>query len=233
MPSGRGADGSDVGCYTCTMDYPANGHVEPGGPTATTTDEATGVEIRKLSVGPMDNNVYVLVSDGEALLIDAANESDRILAELEDLDVTHIVTTHGHWDHVQALAAVSEATHGEVSVHGGDAEMLPISPDRHLEHGETLTFGSASVEIVHHPGHTPGSVSVLLGDAHAFTGDTLFPGGTGRTESAEDFETIIAQVTEKLFGRLPDDCAVHPGHGDDTTIGTERPKLPEWRERGW
>jgi glyoxylase-like metal-dependent hydrolase (beta-lactamase superfamily II) len=219
------------------MSYPDSGHVEPGGPAAVRTvplPDGTAVEVRKLSVGPMDNNAYLLVSGDDALLIDAAADAGRILAEVgADLRVRTILTTHGHHDHWQALEEVAAATGAEVVHHAADAGMIGRTADRHVGDGDLLRFGDAAVRLIHTPGHTPGSTSALLGDAHLFTGDTLFPGGTGRVGNPQEFEQIIRSVTEKLFDRLGDDCWVYPGHGDDTTIGTERPHLPEWRERGW
>lgn len=228
------------------MDYPANGHVEPGGPTAiqtTTLPDGTAVEIRKLSVGPMDNNAYLLVSAGEALLIDAANDADRLLDEIGRAEepgpeagvrVRTILTTHGHRDHWQALQRVREATGAEVVLHAADADVVDVEADRHVDHGDVLAFGDAAVRLIHNPGHTPGSVSALLGDRHLFTGDTLFPGGPGNTfGDGEAFARIMRSLEDRIFGELGDDVHVHPGHGDDTTLGAERPHLQEWRDRGW
>ncbi|MGI9017031.1 MAG: MBL fold metallo-hydrolase [Euzebya sp.] len=227
------------------MTYPSTGHVEPGGASAirtVTLPEGVEVEMRKFSVGPMDNNAYLLVCGGQALLIDAANDAERILEEIgrdsgpgaqAGVTVTTILTTHGHGDHWQALDQVAGATGAEVVFHSADASMIPRSADRHVEDGDTLAFGDAHVTLIHNPGHTPGSISVLLGDRHLFTGDTLFPGGFGRTQNEEEFEAIVRFGTERLFDVLSDDCWVYPGHGDDTTIGAERPHLNEWRQRGW
>jgi len=218
-----------------------SGHVEPGGAAiARTVRTATGrqVEVRKLSVGPMDNNAYVLtdVGTGRALLIDAANDADRLLDELRRVTVEAIVTTHGHADHWQALTAVAEATAAPVWVHPADQPMITHPPDRPADDGATVTFGDAAVELIHNPGHTPGSVSILLRGAesdHLFTGDTLFPGGPGNTfGNADAFAEIMRSLATKLFV-LPDATWVYPGHGDDTTLGRERPQLEEWRARGW
>ncbi len=218
------------------MRYPDNGHVESGGETISrtvTTPEGLEVEVRKLSVGPMDNNVYVLVQDGQALLVDAANDAERILQAVADVEVATILTTHGHGDHWQALEEVATATGAEVLHHRADDEMIPVAATRLVDGGEVLAVGGTTVELIHNPGHTPGSTSVLLAGTHLFTGDTLFPGGIGRTESPEAFGTAYESVTTRLFDRLPDETHVYPGHGDDTTIGTERPHLQEWRDRGW
>ncbi len=228
------------------MDYPDNGHVERGGPTAirtVTLPDGVQVQIRKLSVGPMDNNAYLLVEGEEALLIDAADDAERLLEEIGRADepgpaagvhVVTIMTTHGHRDHWQALNEVAAATEAEVVFHAADADMIGRHAYRHVGDGDVLTFGRASVRLIHNPGHTPGSTSVLLGEQHLFTGDTLFPGGPGNTfGDADAFARIMDSLEAKLFGPLGDDVHVYPGHGDDTTLGAERPSLPEWRERGW
>lgn len=211
-------------------------HVEPGGPAVSRTVEidGTSLEIRKFSVGPMDNNVY-LVRDrdsNEALLIDAANEAERILEEIEGLDVVGIFTTHGHGDHWQALAPVADATGAPVWLHPGDADMVPRAADRAAEDGAAITVGDVQLRMLHTPGHTPGSTCLLLGE-DLFTGDTLFPGGPGNTfGDAAAFEQIMRSLREQLF-TLPDHTRVHPGHGDGTTLGKERPSLDEWQARGW
>lgn len=213
------------------------GQVTPGGPTATRLVDAgdAQVEIRKLSVGPMDNNAYVLrdADSVQALLIDAAAEPRRLLAELEDLDIVGIVTTHGHRDHWQALDAVADATGAPVFLHPADRDMVARPADREALDGQRIRFGGAEVALLHTPGHTPGSVCLLLGEEHLFTGDTLFPGGPGRTTSPEAFQQVMESIEGRLFGPLADETWVYPGHGDDTTLGAERPSLPEWRARGW
>lgn len=213
------------------------GHVEPGGPAITRVVSVDGidVEVRKLSVGPMDNNCYVLrdVGSGTAVVIDAANDADRILTEIDGLDVVAIVTTHGHGDHWQALSPVADRTGAAVWLHSGDADMVPRTADVAARDGDEIRFGDSVVRLIHAPGHTPGSISVLLGENHLFTGDTLFPGGPGNTfGNAEAFATIMQSLEERLFV-LPDETWIYPGHGDDTTLGAERASLPEWRERGW
>ncbi len=217
------------------MDSDYTGHVEPGGASSTRTVEAGGARVRitKLSVGPMDNNVYILRDDatGTGLLIDAANDPERILAEVGDTPLAAIVTTHGHGDHWQALTPVADATGAPVLIHPDDQDMIPRAADEPARDGMTISFGQASAQLIHTPGHTRGSTCVLLGDAHLFTGDTLFPGGLGRS-TPETFPAMFDTVVERLFS-LPDDTWVYPGHGDDTTIGTERPYLDEWRQRGW
>ncbi|MCP2258457.1 Glyoxylase, beta-lactamase superfamily II [Streptoalloteichus tenebrarius] len=217
------------------------GHVEPGGPAARRT--LAELTISKISVGPMDNNAYLLVCrrSGEALLVDAANDPER-LSDLigHDADrpqLTTIVTTHQHGDHWQALGAVAGATGANTVAHPADAEALPVPPDQLVEHGDVVRFGQCELEVIHLRGHTPGSIALLYrdpqGHPHLFTGDSLFPGGVGKTTSPEDFTSLFTDVKERIFDVLPDDTWFYPGHGDDSTLGEQRPHLAEWRERGW
>jgi glyoxylase-like metal-dependent hydrolase (beta-lactamase superfamily II) len=193
------------------------------------------VEIHHVVVGPMDNNVYVLrcKETGQAVLIDAANEHDRLLELCRRLNVVKVLETHGHWDHIQAVPAVREAGI-DVGVTSDDAGMLP-SYDFLLEDDSVFEVGQLRLKTILTPGHTPGSMCFLLeGTPVLFSGDTLFPGGPGATSfPGGDFPTIIRSVEERLFAPLAPDVLVLPGHGDDTTIGTERPHLQEWIDRGW
>lgn len=190
--------------------------------------------LRSFSVGPYDNNVYILSDEAskEALLIDAANEAPRILKELDGLRVSHILTTHGHHDHVQALKAVRDQTQARFSCHELDESMMPMPADHRIADGERFRFGDYEVIALHTPGHTPGSVCFLAGE-RLFSGDTLFPGGPGNTSNPyASFPTIIDSIKARLF-TLPEETEVLPGHGKPTTIGRERPHLDEWIERGW
>jgi glyoxylase-like metal-dependent hydrolase (beta-lactamase superfamily II) len=191
-------------------------------------------EIHKLVVGPMDNNVFVLrcKETGEAVLIDAANEHEKLLELCSALDVRNVVETHGHWDHIQAVPAIRDAGY-EVGITAEDAAMLD-SYDYVLEDESVIQVGRLRLQTILNPGHTPGSMSFRLeGSPVVFSGDTLFPGGPGNTTfEGGDFDTIIRSLDEKLFV-LPVDTIVMPGHGDDTTIGAERPHLQEWADRGW
>lgn len=213
------------------------GAVEVGG-LADTRDTGP-LSITKVAVGPMDNNAYFLrcTSTGEVLLIDAANEPDRLLRELGDDRLSRIVTTHQHYDHWQALPEMVAATGVTVAAHPADAGELPVTVTEPLNDGDKVSIGDCTLSVIHLVGHTPGSIALLYDGPdrpHLFTGDSLFPGGVGNTfGSKENFESLLHDVTTKLFDRLPDETWVYPGHGKDTTLGAERPHLGEWRERGW
>lgn len=215
------------------------GHVDPGTAARRTLPAAT---IVKASVGPMDNNAYLIScsATGKTLLIDAANDADDLIGLIREHapDIALIVTSHQHYDHWQALAAVTEATGAPTAAHALDAEPLPVTPDRILADGDTVTIGELTFDVIHLQGHTEGSVALALKGAdgeitHLFTGDCLFPGGVGKTWKDGDFDRLLGDVSRKVFDVYPDSTVVYPGHGDDTTLGAERPHLAEWRQRGW
>jgi glyoxylase-like metal-dependent hydrolase (beta-lactamase superfamily II) len=213
------------------------GQVEPRGPEA--VRELAGLSITKISVGPYDNNAYLLrcTATGEQLLVDAAADADRLLALVGDAGLATVVTTHQHPDHWQALADVVEATGARSLAHPADADALPVVTAT-INDTDVVPVGDASLEVIHLVGHTPGSVALLYrdpaGTPHLFTGDSLFPGGVGNTfGDAANFATLIDDVEHKIFDRLPDDTWFYPGHGDDSTLGAERAAIPEWRARGW
>ncbi len=202
--------------------------------------ELAGLVLTKVAVGPMDNDAYLLRcrETGEQLLIDAANDAETLLGLLDDGPLVRVVTTHRHGDHWQALAAVVAQRGAATAAHIDDAPGIPVPTDEPLRDGDLITVGTCTLEVIHLVGHTPGSITLLYdepaGRPHIFTGDSLFPGGVGNTHgSKQDFESLINDVEHKLFDRLPDPTWVYPGHGNDTTLGTERPHLPEWRARGW
>ena len=212
------------------------GDVEVGG--APDVRELPGLTIRKLAVSEMANNAYLLTctATGEALLVDAAAEPEALLALVGDAPLRTVVTTHGHWDHHRALPDVVAATGAVTVAHPADAADLPVPVERPVEHGDTIPVGDQVLEVVHLRGHTPGSIALVWrgGGTHVFTGDSLFPGGVGNTQQdAARFTSLIDDVEQRLFGTLPDETWVYPGHGGDTTLGAERPSLPEWRARGW
>lgn len=241
------------------------GHACPGGP-ATVVLAEPGLSVAKVSVGPKDNNAYLLAGVTASLLIDAADDPPRLLQLLASplppsgrapSPVDAIVTTHQHADHWQALAALVEAT-GAIPYAGAPdcaairrgtgvtcrpvwtGDRLSIDPLR--QPAEPSAPGSVegshrSLEIIGLVGHTPGSIALALtaakGIVHIFAGDSLFPGGPGKTRSHQDFERLMDDLELKVFARFDDATVVHPGHGDDTTLGAERPHLAQWRERGW
>jgi glyoxylase-like metal-dependent hydrolase (beta-lactamase superfamily II) len=192
------------------------------------------VTIHKTVVGPYDNNVFVVrcSETGDALLVDAANEHEQLLDLCRSLGVRQIVETHGHWDHIQAIPELRDAGY-EVAVTAADAGMLP-SYDLLLEDDTVLEVGRLRLRTILTPGHTPGSICFRIeGSPVLLSGDTLFPGGPGNTATElGDFPTILESIERRLFA-LPPETIVMPGHGRDTTIGTERPHLEEWIERGW
>ena len=211
------------------------GEVSRGGPPDVRTLDH--LIITKVSVGPMDNNAYLLRCGDDQLLIDAANDDDTLLALIGDAGLATVVTTHRHGDHWQALEDVIEATGARSLAHAADAAEIPVVTET-LSDGDTVTVGDCSLEVIHLVGHTPGSIALLYrdpnGHAHLWTGDSLFPGGVGNThKNKEHFASLIDDVEHKLFDRLPDDTWFYPGHGKDSTLGAERPHVAEWRTRGW
>ena len=217
------------------------GNVAVGG--TADTRELPGLMITKVAVGPMDNNAYLLrcTQTGEQALIDAANDPQTLLGLIGDTPLATIITTHRHWDHHAALARVQQATGAATVAHIDDAPGLPIPVSRLVHHGDTILVGNARLSVIHLRGHTPGSIAIyydgngeLNDQPHLFTGDSLFPGGPGNTEHDPlRFNSLMTDLEERIFAELPDGTWVYPGHGGDTTIGAERPHVPEWRARGW
>ncbi|MFI8287066.1 MBL fold metallo-hydrolase [Streptomyces albidoflavus] len=215
-----------------------SGAVKVGGPAD--VHELTGLMISKVAVGPMDNNAYLLRcrATGEQLLIDAAAEPGTLLQLIGRDSVASVVTTHRHGDHWQALAEVVAATGARTQAGRYDAEGIPVPTDVLLDDGDTVRVGRVELTVLHLVGHTPGSIALVYDDPHGhphvFTGDCLFPGGVGNTHQDPDaFAQLLGDVETKIFAALPDETWVYPGHGDDTTLGAERPHLAAWRQRGW
>jgi len=219
------------------------GEVAPGG--AADTRELDSLTITKVAVDDqMSNNCYVLRcrATDEQVLIDAADDAPTLLQVLGDAGASKVITTHQHWDHHRALKAVLDAT-GAVTVAGArDAQAITdqtgVTIDDQVTDGDTVEFGDVRLEVIHLVGHTPGSIALLYDDPdgtpHLFTGDSLFPGGVGNTFGVETaFRSLFHDVRTKLFDRLPDETWFYPGHGNDSTLGDERPHLKEWEERGW
>ena len=224
--------------YMTVVDDNYTGHVEP---QTAARRNLSGASIVKVSVGPMDNNAYLVTCSqtGETILIDAANDAEILLELVERFapKLSLIVTSHQHQDHWLALADVAKQTKVPTAAHQLDAEPLPVKPDRILANGDTIKIGALTFDVIHLQGHTPGSVALALDGAddatHLFTGDCLFPGGLGRTTKPAEFDSLFDDVSSRVFDVYSDDTVVYPGHGDDTTLGAERPHLEEWRERRW
>lgn len=202
--------------------------------------EIESLVITKVVVGPHENNVYLLRcrKTGEQLLIDAADEAPRLLALVGSTGLSTVVTTHSHYDHWQALDAVLAATGARSVAPAIDAPEIPSRMDELVGHGDRLKVGECELEVIQLAGHTPGGIALLyedrVGHAHLFSADSLFPGGVGDTgHDPVRFNSLLTDVETKVFNRLPDETWVYPGHGNDTTLGRERPSLPEWRARGW
>lgn len=202
--------------------------------------ELPAFTLSKISVGPGDNNCYLLRcrTTEAGLMIDAANEPSALL-ELCGSRLDAVVTTHQHWDHWQyGLADVVAATGARTYAGEPDAAAIAVPTDVLLHDDDVIAFGDVELRVIRLTGHTPGSVALLYDGPdtcpHLFTGDSLFPGGVGKTfGSPAAFETLLSDVEVKIFDRLPDETWVYPGHGRDTTLGAERSSLPEWRARGW
>jgi glyoxylase-like metal-dependent hydrolase (beta-lactamase superfamily II) len=248
----QAAAGGD-GAYT--------GSVRVGGPAQ--TRDLGALTVTKVAVGPMDNNAYLLrcSATGAQLLIDAANEADRLLELIGDGGLDTVVTSHRHADHIQALARVVAVTGARTVAHPADAPAIGVPTRRLVEDGDEILVGRVPLRVIHLVGHTPGSVALLYtgpppaaaggsaqspghsgrvtdlaGEAHPhlFTGDCLFPGGPGNTFGDPDaFTSLMDDLERKVFGPLPDGTWIYPGHGADTVLGAERPHLREWRDRGW
>ncbi len=221
------------------------GAVKAGGPADVRTLER--LTITKVAVDEqMSNNAYLLRCNatGDQVLVDAAAEPETLGSAIGDAGLDLVVTTHQHWDHHRALAQVVSTTGAGTVAGEPDADAITeqtgVAVDRRVGDGDTVAVGDCTLEVIRITGHTPGSICLLYDDRphggvpHLFTGDSLFPGGVGATfGDAEAFASLIDDVETKLFGRLPDETWFYPGHGDDSTLGVERPHLAEWRARGW
>ena len=222
------------------MPAPGLNHVDPRGRPLVLALSPT-ISMVKLSVGPMDNNAYFLLPGASpAVLVDAANDARRLSRAVSDQPVATIVTTHQHHDHWQALSAFAGETGAELTAGRPDVEAIErgagVSGVVGVWDGDHVDLGSESLEVIGLVGHTPGSIALAYAAGpvvHLFTGDSLFPGGPGKTAGAAEFASLMDDLEAKIFGRFDDDTVVHPGHGDDTTLGAERGQLGSWRARGW
>ncbi|HLC23235.1 MAG TPA: MBL fold metallo-hydrolase [Dehalococcoidia bacterium] len=190
-----------------------------------------GISINKLALGDYQANCYVVScpDTGEAVIIDAPGTAEQILSSVQGLKVSCMVLTHTHPDHTEALAELRRLLCVPLALHGAESARIEPPAERVLHDGEILRLGSHEIKVIHTPGHTPGGICLLHGK-HLFSGDTLFPGGPGKTASPKDFSLVVDSITRKLF-RLPDDTLVHPGHGPDTVLGKEKKEFAAFSSR--
>ncbi len=180
------------------------------------------IRIERLSLGPFGTNTYLLICQktGDSVIVDAPGEADKVLKRLEGTQPRYILMTHNHMDHVDALAALKSALNVPLAAHAEDAGGLPVKPEQLLNNGDTISFGEIQLKVLHTPGHTPGSLCFLTG-RYLISGDTIFPGGPGKTWSPADFKKIVESLTNKIF-TLPDDTEIYPGHGDAAVLRNEK-----------
>ncbi|WP_296088596.1 MBL fold metallo-hydrolase [uncultured Corynebacterium sp.] len=196
------------------------------------------LHLHQISVSEMDNNCYLLTAGDQGLLVDAADNAPAILdmAREAGVDITAVLTTHRHWDHVRALGEVLEATNAKHYASFIDSPAIPEDVDVELREGDSIDFAGMKLPIIILRGHTPGGVALVAtvdGVTNLFVGDSVFPGGLGRTTSEADFVRLYKDVTKRVFEEFPDNAIIRPGHGKPTTLGEERPKLGDWWERRW
>jgi len=189
------------------------------------------IRIKKLEIQPFGTNCYIVVcpQSGEGIIVDTPGEASRIVAQAEDIRIRYIIITHTHLDHLGAFKEVRDKLKAPVAIHPSEAGALPSPPDLTLEDGYVVSLGAVSLQVLHTPGHTPGSLCLLTGK-HLFSGDTLFPGGPGKTATPAAFEQVVNSITEKLFV-LPDETLVYPGHSDDTILGKEKQEFAVFSSR--
>lgn len=196
------------------------------------------LHLHQISVSEMDNNCYLLIAGDQGLLVDAADDAPAILdmAREAGVDITAVLTTHRHWDHVRALGEVLQATNAKHYASFIDSPAIPEDVDVELREGDSIEFAGMKLPIIILRGHTPGGVALVAtvdGVTNLFVGDSVFPGGLGRTTSEGDFVRLYKDVTKRVFEEFPDNAIIRPGHGKPTTLGEERPKLGDWWERRW
>jgi glyoxylase-like metal-dependent hydrolase (beta-lactamase superfamily II) len=180
------------------------------------------IQIERLSLGPFGTNSYLLICQktGASVIVDAPGDAEKVLKRLEGTHPKYILMTHNHMDHVDALAALKSALNVPLAAHEDDAGGLPVKPEQFLNDGDTISFGEIQLKVLHTPGHTPGSLCFLTG-SYLISGDTIFPGGPGKTWSPDDFKKIVESLRNKIF-ILPDETQVYPGHGDATVLKKEK-----------
>ncbi len=189
------------------------------------------IQIERLQLGPWGTNAYMVTCQKtqESLVVDAPAEARTILDTLQGTHPKYILMTHNHPDHVGALAELHHKLKVPIAAHTLDAAGLPVIPQMRLNDGDTLTLGKLRFQVWHTPGHTPGSVCFKVG-RYLLAGDTIFPGGPGKTRSPADLKQIIKTITEKIFV-LPDDTLVYPGHGESTILKKEKLEFAVFQSR--
>jgi len=184
--------------------------------------EDENIQIKRLELGPFGTNAYILKCQrtGDSVVVDAPAEEDEIFDALKGMTPRYILMTHNHMDHVGALPRLKSELKVPLAAHHADSAGLPVAPDMLLNEGDVVSFGNIQIKVMHTPGHTPGSLCFLTGK-YLISGDTMFPGGPGKTRSPAAFKEIVRSITTKLFA-LPDETEAYPGHGQSTTIGNEK-----------
>jgi glyoxylase-like metal-dependent hydrolase (beta-lactamase superfamily II) len=180
------------------------------------------IQIEKHELGPFGTNSYLLICQktAESVIVDAPGDAEKVLKQLEGTHPQYILMTHNHMDHVGALVELKSTLKVPLAAHRDDAAGLPVKPDQYLDDGDTISCGDIQIEVLHTPGHTPGSLCFLTA-TYLISGDTIFPGGPGKTWSPADFKQIVASLKEKIFV-LPDETEIFPGHGGGTMLKNEK-----------
>ncbi len=189
------------------------------------------IQIERLELGPFGTNAYILICQKtqDSLVIDAPTEASTIIDKLKGTNPKYILLTHNHSDHTGALAELHSELKVPLVAHTLDTEKLPSAPEMLLSDGDSIPLGNLRIEVLHTPGHTPGSLCFKVG-RYLISGDTIFTAGPGKTRSPAALKQLIKSITEKIFV-LPDDTPVYPGHGDSTVLKKEKDEFAVFSSR--
>ena len=189
------------------------------------------IQIEKLALGPFATNAYIIVCQKtqDSVLIDTPAEANTILERLKGTNPRYILLTHNHMDHLGALSELHSKLKVPLAAHASDSGNLPSKPEMSLSDGDTISVGKLKIEVLHTPGHTPGSLCFKVG-RYLISGDTIFTGGPGKSWSPDSLKQIINSITEKIFV-LPDDTQIYPGHGDSTVLKKEKDEFAVFSSR--